>query len=621
MSADLYRFTTALLIGLILSGCMTLSHEQIELSPFEKMVASRMMISLGYFCDDIPEQQKYCQEAKTQIHPEVIALIRDTEIAGVILFASNFKSVEQGVQLTYGLQNARPNPDLPLLIAVDQEGGRVARLPRHVATSFTGNMAIGATYEQYNTHYAEKVGTVLGAELSAMGINVNFAPTLDVNSNPDNPVINVRSFGENPDSVADLGVAMVNAMQNEGVAVALKHFPGHGDTEVDSHTGLPRIERSIEQLRDSDLVPFRRVISEANPAMVMTAHIQYPQIDSHELVGVDGEPLIAPATMSHKILNDLLREELAFDGVIVTDALDMAGISDYFEPVRAVVETFTAGADLALMPFKIDRVEDVAEFKRFVKLVAHELQQSDYDMAQMDEAVARMSQLRTTLPVKEMTLDRAISGARQVVGNQQHKQIEWQLANRAITLLHNHDVLPLHNDVVSKIELIVDDSVQSELLRTALLRYWSLKNDGLVDIATTYWSDVSPDILVQNQGAVRLAIVDYGYRSRVVDDEAGFEQLSREQKRAKLEALLEATTADDKVVLIAMQSPYDLIDSVDRASAAVATYHSVIIKDPQTGAYQGISFDALAAMLTGVSHHYGSMPVTLAHGSDYKNKE
>ena len=293
-----------------------------------------MMVSLGYFCDDIAEDKKYCSEPKTTIHPDVVSLIKETDLAGIILFASNFKSIEQGVKLTYGLQNARPNADLPLLIAVDQEGGRVTRLPRHLATSFTGNMAIGATYAEYQTDYATRVGAVLGAELSAMGINVNFAPTLDVNTNPDNPVINVRSFGENPETVAELGTAMVNAMQAQGIAVALKHFPGHGDTEVDSHTGLPRIDRSLDDLRASDLLPFQRVIANANPAMVMTAHIQYPQIDNHELTGIDGEPVVAPATMSRTILKDLLRDELSFSGVIVTDALGMAGISDYFDPVQ-----------------------------------------------------------------------------------------------------------------------------------------------------------------------------------------------------------------------------------------------------------------------------------------------
>ena len=325
--------------------------------------------------------------------------------------------------------------------------------------------------------------------------------------------------------------------------------------------------------------------------------------------------------MSRTILSDLLRNDLGFEGIIVTDALRMAGISDYFDPVQAVVETFRAGADLALMPFHIDRPAHITDFKMFIKQVAKGLQASDYDMAEMSAALERISNVRMGMQVTERPLAEAITHAQSIIGNQKHKQLEWQLANRSITVLHNNAVLPLHNDVVTDIEIIVDDHVQSDLLKEALLKYWSLTNDGLVNITTAYWQDVSPDILVQNQNAVRLVVVDYGYRSGVLDNESDRIQLPPEEKSERLTSLLQAATPDDKIVLIAMQSPYDLIDYIDQASAAVATYHSVIIRDPETGVQKGISFDATAAMLTGVSRHYGIIPVTLKHGPDYKNKE
>ena len=175
----------------------------------------------------------------------------------------------------------------------------------------------------------------------------------------------------------------MNDMQRKGVAAAIKHFPGHGDTDVDSHTGLPRVDRDMSDIEGSDLLPFREIIAHNSPAMVMTAHIQYPQIDSTTLTGTDGTEVIVPATMSRKILNDLLRQQYNFNGVIITDALDMAGISHFFDPVQAVVETFRAGADIALMPYKTVGFDNINAFKGFIRSVANALREADYDDEEM----------------------------------------------------------------------------------------------------------------------------------------------------------------------------------------------------------------------------------------------
>ncbi|MBL0710064.1 MAG: glycoside hydrolase family 3 protein, partial [Colwellia sp.] len=323
------------------------NQEKIMFTDFERKIAQKLALDIRYFCDDalIKVKGKYCQQGVTKLPKDLADLIQETDIGGVVLFAENLIDNQQIIQLTTDLQKAAlaSKSAKPLIISIDQEGGRVARLPH--ATSFAGNMAIGATYASHKTEYATKVSEVIGAELASLGINNNYAPVVDVNTNIDNPVINTRSFGENPQHVAELGVAVVNGLQSKGIMATLKHFPGHGDTHVDSHLGLPRVDHNLALIEKSDLAPFKWVIEHSHPAMIMTAHIQYPALDSSTVINKNGNETIRPATMSRKILTDLLREKMAFKGIIATDALDMAGIAHYFDEVSATVEALSAGAD------------------------------------------------------------------------------------------------------------------------------------------------------------------------------------------------------------------------------------------------------------------------------------
>src|SRR5690606_25361275 len=337
-----------------------------------------------------------CRTAMTQLPPELAALIRDYNIGGVILFAENLSGIAQTIQLNRDLQAAAAGSalKLPLFIGIDQEGGRVARLPRSLATSFAGNMAIGATYAEHGTAFAATVGQVLADELLALGINVNFAPTIDVNVNPQNPVINVRAFGENPQQVAELGNAMTSAMQQRGMIAALKHFPGHGDTEADSHLGLPRVEHSSEQIRQVDLYPFAHIIKQQTPGMIMTAHIQFPALDSSTFVSKDGEEMLKPATLSRTILHDVLRQEMGYKGVIVTDALDMAGISKFFTHTEAVVQTFAAGADIALMPVKLQHPGELKALAALLNELEAAVNKGDIAKTELAESYQRIVALK-----------------------------------------------------------------------------------------------------------------------------------------------------------------------------------------------------------------------------------
>ncbi|MFD3837472.1 glycoside hydrolase family 3 protein [Streptomyces sp. NPDC058642] len=247
-------------------------------------------------------------------------------LASVGLFGRNIDSPDQLAALTAQLRAERDD----VLVAIDEEGGDVTRLEVRTGSSFPGNHALGAVDD---VDLTREVACELGRRLAACGVNLNWAPSADVNSNPDNPVIGVRSFGAAADLVARHTAAYVTGLQSAGVAACTKHFPGHGDTAIDSHHALPRIDVDLPVLMSRELAPFRAAIAAGSRA-VMSAHILIPALDPEH-----------PATLSHKVLTDLLRGELGYDGLIVTDGMEMRAIADTYGIERGSVLAVAAGAD------------------------------------------------------------------------------------------------------------------------------------------------------------------------------------------------------------------------------------------------------------------------------------
>ncbi|MEU3897891.1 glycoside hydrolase family 3 N-terminal domain-containing protein [Streptomyces sp. NPDC045251] len=250
----------------------------------------------------------------------------DEGLASVALFGRNVSTPEQVAALTAQLRAGRED----VLVAIDEEGGDVTRLEVRTGSSFPGNLALGAVDDVGLTR---EVAAELGRRLADCGVNFNWAPSADVNSNPDNPVIGVRSFGAGTDLVARHTAAYVTGLQSSGVAACTKHFPGHGDTAVDSHHAVPRIDVDGDVLAARDLVPFRAAIAAGSRA-VMSAHILAPALDADR-----------PATLSRRILTDLLRGELGYQGLIVTDGIEMRAISGTYGIERGSVLAIAAGAD------------------------------------------------------------------------------------------------------------------------------------------------------------------------------------------------------------------------------------------------------------------------------------
>jgi beta-N-acetylhexosaminidase len=254
----------------------------------------------------------------------------DDGLGGVLLFASNIAGPEQLRALAAELRSHNPR----VLIAADEEGGGITRLEARAGSSYPGNAALGAVDD---TGLTGRVAASMGAMLAQGGVNLDFAPVADVDANPANPIIGVRSFGAEPGRVAAHTAAFVTGLQSHRVAACAKHFPGHGRTDADSHLALPVVGVSVSELRRTDLVPFRAAIG-AGVRAIMTAHVVFPEIDA------------VPATTSRRLLHGLLREELGFGGVIVTDALEMAAIGDSEASADGAVRSLAAGADLLCLP-------------------------------------------------------------------------------------------------------------------------------------------------------------------------------------------------------------------------------------------------------------------------------
>jgi len=299
---------------------------------------------------------------------EVLALIR-RGVYGVILFARNVESAEQVAELSAELKRAAGRP---LLVTVDQEGGRVARLrARHGFTELPSMRALGQTGDEVT---AFEVGALLGRELRAVGIDQDYAPVVDVDTNPMNPVIGDRSLGRDPDLVGRLGAALARGIQSSGVAACAKHFPGHGDTSQDSHTGLPRLPHSLARLEAVELLPFR-ALAAAGVASVMTAHVVFEALDPDR-----------PATLSPKVMQ-LLRTRCGFHGPALSDDLEMAAVASHFPLEVAVPGAIVAGVDGMLVCHRAD-VQG-----RAIDLTREAVERGRVSPARLAEARARIARL------------------------------------------------------------------------------------------------------------------------------------------------------------------------------------------------------------------------------------
>ncbi len=269
------------------------------------------------------------------------ASIEATPVGGIIYFSQNFQSIDQTTEMLSNTQTyaSEAGAGIPLFMGVDEEGGTVARVASTLGTTAFDDMAVYGA--QGDTQQAYDIGETLATDISALGFNVDFAPVADVLSNENNTEIGDRSFGSDPDLVSEMVANEVNGLQDNGVMAAIKHFPGHGSTESNSHDGTSETDRTLDELRECDLKPFEAGIEQGS-AFVLVSHMTATEIDS------------VPCSLSSIIVTDLLREELGYDGIVITDGLDMGAITDNYTNGEAAVMAVQAGVDMLLCPLSIE---------------------------------------------------------------------------------------------------------------------------------------------------------------------------------------------------------------------------------------------------------------------------
>ncbi len=494
---------------------------------------------------------------------EVIELIQRYHVGNILLFSRNVRDAEQVRELTRRLQKAarEAGHTHPLLIAIDQENGIVQRLGE-AATLFPGNMALGAIGSE---GIAFDVARATGCELKALGINMNLAPVVDVNNNAANPVIGVRSFGEDAQLVARLGSAMVRGYQEAGIIACLKHFPGHGDTAVDSHLGLPVIPHSLERLEALELVPFRSGI-EAGAASVMIAHVAFPTLTHDNAL---------PATLSSAIIQGLLREKLGFEGVILSDCLEMQAISDTFGTESAAVMALQSGIDLAL-------VSHHAELQRGSIAAIREATLTGDLSAQV---IQRAAERVLSLKARYLSWDEAPTEIDFVA----HERLRDQAYELSTTLVRNDDaLLSLRLQAGEKIVVV---SPPRNTMTKVEDRFYS--DEMLLDILRGYASDVSLLTVASAD--------DYGELLRETSENdvviVATVNAHLDEEQANVVRFL--IDSKRRVMVIAVRNPYDL-QAFPQLKTFLATYE-----------YTRPALSAAARVIFGEREARGRLPVSV----------
>ena len=333
----------------------------------------------------------------TTLSPDLTSWIQEYQPGGIILFTRNLVDTQQIAKLTNSLQALSSSS--PLLMAIDQEGGKVSRLPEEF-TIFPPAATVAACG---SSDYAYQTAAVTAQELRAVGFNMNMAPVLDVNTNPSNPIIGDRAFGSKPEDVCSFGNATISGLHDHGVIACGKHFPGHGETTKDSHKELPVVTLSKERLEQIELQPFRSAIAHGLMT-IMSAHVHYPALDD-----------AVPATLSYHIMTTILREELGFSGVILSDDLEMNAIAEHTSMGDAAVRSIQAGVDLILICHQQTRQSEAIE------AIEQAVNDGDISKDRLDQSLARISSLKQHFLVPYTAVDE--SKISQVVGRLKHQNL------------------------------------------------------------------------------------------------------------------------------------------------------------------------------------------------------
>ena len=479
-------------------------------------------------------------------------LLKEYKFGGIILFSENLHSSKYSYELIKDIKKAHGEDEIPLFIGVDQEGGQVKRL--NFGTTMPGNMALCASNDPENAYEATRI---IGDELGLLGFNLNFSPVVDINSNPANPIIAVRSFSDDSDYAKEYIEKSIQGYHDEGLLVSLKHFPGHGDTSVDSHTGLPLVEKTYEEIINKELKTFEYGIN-AGADMIMSAHIQFPNIDDTQYTTSDGKKVYLPATLSSKMMS-ILRNDLKYEGLICSDSLAMDAIAKFFDPKDVATLCINAGVDMLLMPVDYKQSEDayIQKLKDYVDMIISLVEEGKIDEKRIDESVRRILLLKEKINNK----DSEVSDYTALIGSKDNHDKELEIAKKCITLIENNIDLPLNKD--NKTLILVPYASQGGSVKYA--KQILLEENLIEDESLNYYvfSDDDSD-------SFDYKMIDEYDNIVLVSAMYGFEDISDEYSKIIDKVLDLCRKSNKNSILISAHLPYDL--SRFEADTKIATY-------------------------------------------------
>ena len=504
-------------ISVIPASAQSKAEQYLETMSTEDKISQMIMPAFRYSYDSENNRSNV-----TAITDDIAATIGKHSYSGVILFGQNTPTNENTVRLVDALQKANAVNSRPrLLITIDQEGGSVTRLGQ--GTMMPGSMALGAANDLSLTREA---ASMMGRELSALGVNADFAPDVDVNNNPANPIIGVRSFSDDPQMVSEHGREFVKALNESGVISTLKHFPGHGDTDTDSHTGLPCINKSYEELKQNELIPFQACI-EAGSQMIMTAHIVYPQIEKQTYISkLTGEAINLPATLSKTIISDILRGDMGYSGVVITDAMEMDAIAKHFDRIDAAKLAIEAGVDILLIPVDTTTKAGFADMDAYISTLAQLADSGQISMDKINAAVLRILTLKENNGLFSAydgtDIETRVQNAIDSVGTKGNHDKEWEIAKKGMTLVKNEDnALPLSR-TNEKTVVLVPYNDETNPMNYAIRK---LKEDGKFPEGATfeaysYYKKAIDEVLPMIEGADNVVFMSEIYGASALKGDA-----------------------------------------------------------------------------------------------------
>ena len=589
----------------------TMAVQMTESMPLRQKLAQMIMLNIRYWSPDDSEENRVGQ---TVVNADMEALLKKYSFGGVIVFAQNVEGTEQTTRMTCQLQEAAAGSEfgIPLMIAADQEGGKIVRLG--TGTQTCGNMALGATGNAQNAY---DNADIIGEELDAVGINLDFAPVMDVNNNPKNPIINVRSFSSDPALVSEMGKAFISGLNAHNIISTSKHFPGHGDTDTDSHTGLPLVDRSYEELKARELIPFQAAI-DAGTDSIMTAHIQFPQIETGTYTSTStGEQVYLPATLSKTIMTDIVRGDMGFDGVIFTDGMQMGALQDHFDIFDASVLAINAGVDVLLEPVTTWSPEDVTVMEPYLDKLEAAVGDGTIPASRIDESCTRIIELkykRGLFDEQNTDVEAKVAHALEVVGSKAHHDREMEITRQAMTLIKNDDdLLPLTLADGEHVPFFYpyNDGENSLVYSEAQLKEKGILPAGAELDFNCYTDKTAEDF--KDQVAAAKVVVINGEISGEGNLDPAAEGVSGQRAKFLDDMIALAHSMGKKVIFLSMKLPYD-VTRYSQADAILAAYNNNEMP-ALPGEYNGemvsygVNYPVAIMTLFGENNPTGKLPV------------